>query len=46
VRATRNASAALVGFSGPNRGFLPGYEAPWIDERRGLLEDVRLRALE
>ncbi len=29
-----------------NRGFLPGYEAPWIDERRRWLEDVRLRALE
>jgi DNA-binding SARP family transcriptional activator len=29
-----------------NRGFLPGYEAPWIDERRRWLDDVRLRALE
>jgi DNA-binding SARP family transcriptional activator len=29
-----------------NRGFLPGYEAPWVDERRRWLEDVRLRALE
>ncbi len=29
-----------------NRGFLPGYDAPWIDERRRWLEDVRLRALE
>ena len=29
-----------------NRGFLPGYEAPWIDDRRRWLEDVRLRALE
>lgn len=29
-----------------NRGLLPGYEAPWIDERRRWLEDVRLRALE
>ena len=29
-----------------NRGLLPGYEAPWIEERRRWLEDVRLRALE
>jgi DNA-binding SARP family transcriptional activator len=29
-----------------NRGFLPGFEGPWIDERRRWLEDVRLRALE
>lgn len=29
-----------------NRGFLHGYDAPWIDERRRWLEDVRLRALE
>jgi SARP family transcriptional regulator, regulator of embCAB operon len=29
-----------------NRGLLPGYEAPWIDQRRRWLEDVRLRALE
>jgi DNA-binding SARP family transcriptional activator len=29
-----------------NRGLLPGYEAPWIDERRRWLDDVRLRALE
>jgi DNA-binding SARP family transcriptional activator len=28
------------------RGFLPGHEAPWIDEVRRSLEDVRLRALE
>ena len=28
------------------RGFLPGEEAPWIEERRRRLEDVRLRALE
>jgi DNA-binding SARP family transcriptional activator len=28
------------------RGFLPGEDAPWIDERRRWLEDVRLRALE
>jgi DNA-binding SARP family transcriptional activator len=28
------------------RPFLPGSEAPWIDERRRHLEDLRLRALE
>ena len=29
-----------------NREFLPGLDAPWIDEQRRELEDVRLRALE
>lgn len=29
-----------------NRGFLPGEDSPWIEERRRRLEDVRLRALE
>ena len=29
-----------------DRGFLPGYDAHWIEERRRWLEDVRLRALE
>jgi SARP family transcriptional regulator, regulator of embCAB operon len=28
------------------RGFLPGHEAPWIDELRRSLEETRLRALE
>ena len=28
------------------RGLLPGYDAPWVHERRGELEDVRLHALE
>lgn len=28
------------------RGLLPGYDAPWIEERRRRLEDLRLRALE
>lgn len=28
------------------RGLLPGYGAPWIEERRRWLDDVRLRALE
>jgi SARP family transcriptional regulator, regulator of embCAB operon len=29
-----------------DRGLLPGYHAPWIEERRRWLDDVRLRALE
>lgn len=29
-----------------NRGFLAGEDAPWVEERRRRLEDVRLRALE
>jgi DNA-binding SARP family transcriptional activator len=29
-----------------NREFLPGADAPWVDERRRELEDVQLRALE
>ena len=28
------------------RGFLPGEEAPWVDERRGRIEELYLRALE
>ena len=28
------------------RGFLPGEDAPWIDEQRRLLGDIELRALE
>jgi DNA-binding SARP family transcriptional activator len=28
------------------RGFFPGESAPWIDERRRVLEDIELRALE
>jgi DNA-binding SARP family transcriptional activator len=28
------------------RAFLPGEDAPWIDERRRHLDDIRLRALE
>jgi SARP family transcriptional regulator, regulator of embCAB operon len=42
-RAWAPARAALYT---ANRGFLPGYEGPWIDERRRWLDDVRLRALE
>lgn len=29
-----------------NRGFLPGHDLAWVDEVRGELEDVQLRALE
>ncbi len=43
VRAWAPARTALYVAS---RGFLPGEEAPWIEERRRWLEDVRLRALE
>lgn len=28
------------------RGFLPGHDAPWIDEVRRSLDDMRIRALE
>lgn len=28
------------------RGFLPGYEAPWIDERRRHIDDILMRAHE
>ena len=28
------------------RGFLPGHDAPWVQERRTELDDLRLRALE
>jgi SARP family transcriptional regulator, regulator of embCAB operon len=42
-RAWASARAALHTSS---RGFLPGYEAPWIDEQRRDLEDLRLRALD
>lgn len=42
-RAWAPARAALYT---ANRGFLPGFDAPWVDERRRWLDDVRLRALE
>ena len=35
------AAADIVG-----RGFMVGHEAPWVQERRGELEELRLRALE
>lgn len=37
---------ARVALHTANRGFLPGEDAPWIDEVRRHLEDVRLRAHE
>jgi pentatricopeptide repeat protein len=37
---------ALVALFIAERDFLPGEEAPWIDEQRLHLADVRLRALE
>jgi DNA-binding SARP family transcriptional activator len=42
-RAWAPARAALYT---ANRGFLPGYDTPWIEERRRRLDDVRVRALE
>jgi len=43
---SRGVAAATIAFAISNRGFLPGEDAPWVRERRGWLEDVRLRALE
>ena len=37
---------ARVALHVARRGFFPGEDAPWIDEQRGVLEDVELRALE
>jgi len=37
---------SLVALFIAERDFLPGEEAPWIDEQRDHLADVRLRALE
>jgi DNA-binding SARP family transcriptional activator len=36
----------LVAHNISQRGFLPGEEGTWIDERRRELEDIRVRALE
>ena len=36
-----SAAAAIAG-----RGFLPGHDTPWVQERRTELADLRLRALE
>jgi DNA-binding SARP family transcriptional activator len=43
VRAWAPARAAL---HTAERGFLPGYDAPWVDELRVSLEDMRMRALD
>ena len=37
---------ARVALHTADRGFLPGEDAPWIDDARRRLDDVRLRALE
>lgn len=39
-------SAAQVAMFTARRGFLPGEEAPWIDELRRELDDLYVRALE
>jgi DNA-binding SARP family transcriptional activator len=39
------AGPARVALHTANRGILAGFEAPWIDELRRRLEDIRLRAL-
>jgi SARP family transcriptional regulator, regulator of embCAB operon len=43
ARAWAPARAAL---HTANRGFLPGYDAPWIEEKRREVENLRLRALD
>ncbi len=42
----RSWGPALTALFVAERGFLPGEDAPWIDETRRQLTDVRLRALE
>ena len=37
---------ALTALFAAERGFLPGEDAPWIDETRRQLDELRLRALE
>jgi DNA-binding SARP family transcriptional activator len=39
------AGPARVALHTANRGILAGFEAPWIDELRRRLDDIRLRAL-
>ena len=39
------AGPARIALHTASRGVLPGVDAPWIDELRGRLEDIRLRAL-
>jgi DNA-binding SARP family transcriptional activator len=43
---TRAYGPAHVALYVAERGFLPGLDAPWIDEMRRDVEDIRLRALE
>ena len=42
--AARDAAATAVEIAG--RGFLPGHDTPWVQERRADFDDLRLRALE
>lgn len=37
---------ARIALGVAGRGFLPGFEASWVEERRRALDDLRLRALE
>jgi pentatricopeptide repeat protein len=37
---------SMVALFTAQRGFLPGEDAPWVSERRRVLEEVELRALE
>ncbi len=39
-------AASLVAMFTAERGFLPGEDAPWVDEVRRRLEDLRQRSLE
>jgi DNA-binding SARP family transcriptional activator len=39
------AGPARVALHTASRGILPGVDAPWLDELRSRLEDIRLRAL-
>ena len=36
---------ARVALHSASRGILPGFDAPWIDDLRARLDDIRLRAL-
>src|SRR4051794_38489310 len=44
LAAARDAAATALEIA--DRGLLPGLEAPWIDERRTTLAELRLEALE
>jgi len=46
ARETDDWEAAREAAEIAERGLLPGLEAPWIDERRGELADLRVEALE